>query len=133
MAPKMQRLVSLERGKLGKLETKRTLMKNEKFRIVKSTITHLCEAAGLSYRAPRSNEAVPKVRPIIATVMENIRYPPHHPPDKGENQEQSAYDAQMPQGYGWGQLQADMANLKTTQIEFYESILAQHALYRLRL
>ncbi|MED6177863.1 hypothetical protein PIB30_102053 [Stylosanthes scabra] len=30
MAPKIQRLVSLERGKLGNLETKRILMKNKK-------------------------------------------------------------------------------------------------------
>ncbi|MED6111465.1 hypothetical protein PIB30_052537 [Stylosanthes scabra] len=39
----------------------------------------------------------------------------------------------MPQGYGWGQLRADMANLRTTQTEFYESILAQNASYGLRL
>ncbi|MED6163845.1 hypothetical protein PIB30_083977 [Stylosanthes scabra] len=39
----------------------------------------------------------------------------------------------MPQGYGWGQLQANMANLRTTQTEFYESILAQNASYGLRL
>ncbi|MED6224220.1 hypothetical protein PIB30_081790 [Stylosanthes scabra] len=106
-------------------------------------IARLCDAAGISYRAPNSNEAMPKVRPITVAVIENIRYPPRHPPPpppqpqqyfgEGENQEQLAYDAQMPQGYGWGQLQADMANLKTTQTEFYESILAQHASYGLRL
>ncbi|MED6188163.1 hypothetical protein PIB30_083383 [Stylosanthes scabra] len=87
-------------------------------------IARLCKATGISYRAPSSNEAVPKVRPITAVVMEKIRYPPHQPPPpppqpqqyfrEGENQEQSAYDAQMPQ-------------------EFYESILAQHASYGLRL
>ncbi|MED6116383.1 hypothetical protein PIB30_099810 [Stylosanthes scabra] len=106
-------------------------------------IARLCNATGISYLAPNSNEAVPKVSPIKAAVMENIRYPPYQPPPpppqpqqyfgEGENQEQSAYDAQIPQGYGWGQLQADMANLRTTQIEFYESILAQHASYGLHL
>ncbi|MED6138925.1 hypothetical protein PIB30_079100 [Stylosanthes scabra] len=39
MAPKMQRLVSLERGKLGKLETKRTLMKNKKGNKDKQTLS----------------------------------------------------------------------------------------------
>ncbi|MED6175199.1 hypothetical protein PIB30_076147, partial [Stylosanthes scabra] len=102
-------------------------------------------AAGISYRAPNSKEAVPKIRPITAAVMENIRYPPHQPPPpppppqpqqyvgEGEHQEQPAYDAQMPQGYGWGKLQADLANLRITQTEFYESILAQNASYGLRL
>ncbi|MED6224171.1 hypothetical protein PIB30_081323 [Stylosanthes scabra] len=108
-----------------------------------NVIARLCEAVGISYRAPNSKEAVPKIRPITAVVMENIRYPPHQPPPpppqpqqyigEGEHQEQPAYDAQMPQGYGWGQLQADMANLRTTQTEFYESILAQNASYGLRL
>ncbi|MED6201475.1 hypothetical protein PIB30_095443, partial [Stylosanthes scabra] len=106
-----------------------------------NVIARLCEATGISYRAPNSNEAVPKIRPITAAVMENIRYPPHQPPPpqpqqyfrEDENQEQPAHDAQMPQGYGWGQLQADMANLRTNQTEFYESILPQHASYELRL
>ncbi|MED6139534.1 hypothetical protein PIB30_084687 [Stylosanthes scabra] len=98
-----------------------------------NVIARLCEAAGVSYQAPNSKEAVPKIRPITAAVMENIRYPhhqPHAPPPQpqqyvgeGEHQEQPAYDAQMPQGYGWG----------TTQVEFYESILAQNASYGLRL
>ncbi|MED6189549.1 hypothetical protein PIB30_097034 [Stylosanthes scabra] len=52
---------------------------------------------------------------------------------EGEHQEQPAYDAQMSQGYGWGQLQADMANLRTTQTEFYENILAQNNSYGLLL
>ncbi|MED6176350.1 hypothetical protein PIB30_087364 [Stylosanthes scabra] len=108
-----------------------------------NVIARLCEAVGVSYRAPNSDEAVPKIRPITAAVMENIRYPHHQPPPpppqpqqyvgEGEHQEQPTYDAQMPQGYGWGQLQADMANLRTTQTEFYESILAQNASYGLRL
>ncbi|MED6116612.1 hypothetical protein PIB30_101832 [Stylosanthes scabra] len=38
-------------------------------------IAHLCEAAGIRYQASDSDEAVPKVRPITAAVMENIRYP----------------------------------------------------------
>ncbi|MED6186828.1 hypothetical protein PIB30_070443 [Stylosanthes scabra] len=69
--------------------------------------------------------------------MENIRYPPPPQPQQyvgeGEHQEQPAYDAQIPQGYGWGRLQADMTSLRTTQTEFYESILAQNASYGLRL
>ncbi|MED6138875.1 hypothetical protein PIB30_078676 [Stylosanthes scabra] len=75
--------------------------------------------------------------------MENIRYPHYQPPPpppqpqqyvgEGGHQEQPTYDAQMPQGYGWGQLQANMANLKTTQTKFYESILAQNASYGLHL
>ncbi|MED6148948.1 hypothetical protein PIB30_057737 [Stylosanthes scabra] len=88
-----------------------------------NVIARLCEATGISYRAANSNEAVPKIRPITAAP------PPPQPQQyfrEGENQEQSAYDAQMPQGYRWGQLQADMANLRTTQTEFYESILAKH-------
>ncbi|MED6137342.1 hypothetical protein PIB30_064112 [Stylosanthes scabra] len=99
-----------------------------------NVIARLCEAVGVSYRAPNSNEAVTKIRPITAAVMENIRYPHHQPPPpqpqpqqyvgEGEHQEQPAYDTQLPQGYGWGQLQADMANLRTTQTEFYERILA---------
>ncbi|MED6113306.1 hypothetical protein PIB30_069576 [Stylosanthes scabra] len=73
-------------------------------------IARLCEAVGASYRAPNSDEAVPKIRPITAAVMENIRYPHHQPPPpppqpqqyvgEGEHQEQPTYDAQMPQGYG---------------------------------
>ncbi|MED6176672.1 hypothetical protein PIB30_090495 [Stylosanthes scabra] len=96
---------------------------------------------GGCYRAPNSNEAVPKIIPITAAVMENIRYPYHQPPlpppqpqqyvGEGGHQEQPTYDAQMPQGYGWGQLQADMANLRISQTEFYESILAQNASYGL--
>ncbi|MED6152964.1 hypothetical protein PIB30_096998, partial [Stylosanthes scabra] len=38
----------------------------------------------------------------------------------------------MPQGYGWGQLQADIANLRTTQTKIYENILAQNNSYGLR-
>ncbi|MED6225081.1 hypothetical protein PIB30_090337 [Stylosanthes scabra] len=106
-----------------------------------NVIARLYEAARISYRAPNSNEAVPKIRPITAAVIENIRYPPYQPSPpqpqqyfrEDENQEQPAHDAQMPQGYGWGQLQADMPNLRTTQTEFYESILAQHASYGLHL
>ncbi|MED6176587.1 hypothetical protein PIB30_089641 [Stylosanthes scabra] len=106
-----------------------------------NVIARLCEATRISYRAPNSNEAMPKIRPITAAVIENIRYPPHQPPPpqpqqyfrEDENQEQPVHDAQMPQGYGWGQLQADMPNLRITQTEFYESILAQHASYGLHL
>ncbi|MED6188581.1 hypothetical protein PIB30_087230 [Stylosanthes scabra] len=76
-------------------------------------IARLCEAAGISYRAPSSNEAVPKVRPITTAVMENIRYPPHQPPPPRLS------------------LNNTLENVKTKK--FYESILAQHASYGLRL
>ncbi|MED6213066.1 hypothetical protein PIB30_089697 [Stylosanthes scabra] len=36
-------------------------------------------------------------------------------------------------GYGWGQLQEDMANMSKNQTEFYDSMLAQQAAYGLRL
>ncbi|MED6200290.1 hypothetical protein PIB30_083622, partial [Stylosanthes scabra] len=82
------------------------------------------------------DETVPKARPITAAVMENIRYPPIQPPPPQPHfyLEQPAGDAaQIPQGYGWGQLQEDMANLNKNQTEFYDSILAQQAAYGLRL
>ncbi|MED6226349.1 hypothetical protein PIB30_102834 [Stylosanthes scabra] len=60
--------------------------------------------------------------------MENIRYPPHQPPPPPPQPQQYVGG-----GYGWGQLQADMANLRTTQTKFYESILAQNASYGLHL
>ncbi|MED6201595.1 hypothetical protein PIB30_096582, partial [Stylosanthes scabra] len=108
-----------------------------------NVIARLCEGAKVDYRAPNSMQAVPKIRPITAAVMENIRYPHYQPPPppsqpqqyfgEREHQEQPAYDAQMPQGYGWGQLQADMANLRITQTKFYENLLAQNNSYGLRL
>ncbi|MED6202234.1 hypothetical protein PIB30_103274 [Stylosanthes scabra] len=68
-----------------------------------NVIARLCEAVGVSYRAPNSNEAVPRIRPITAAVMENIRYPHHQPPPpppqpqqyvgEGGHQEQPTYDA----------------------------------------
>ncbi|MED6129530.1 hypothetical protein PIB30_108842, partial [Stylosanthes scabra] len=36
-------------------------------------------------------------------------------------------------GYGWGQLQEDMANMSKNQTEFYDIMLAQQAAYGLRL
>ncbi|MED6173829.1 hypothetical protein PIB30_063376 [Stylosanthes scabra] len=45
------------------------------------------------------------------------------------HQEQPADAANMPQGYGWGQLQDDMANFNKNQTEFCDSILAQQAAY----
>ncbi|MED6200669.1 hypothetical protein PIB30_087500 [Stylosanthes scabra] len=48
-------------------------------------------------------------------------------------QEQPANAPNMPQGYGWGQLQEDMANLNKNQTEFYDKILAQQATYGLGL
>ncbi|MED6174396.1 hypothetical protein PIB30_068638, partial [Stylosanthes scabra] len=108
-----------------------------------NVIARLCEAAGVQYQASGSDETVPKVRHITAVVMDNIRYPLishlhlslnlNNTLDRKKIKRTPACDAQMPQDYGWGRLQEDMANLRTTQIEFYESILAQQASYRLRL
>ncbi|MED6175262.1 hypothetical protein PIB30_076807 [Stylosanthes scabra] len=99
-----------------------------------NVIARLYEAMEISYLASGSDEAVPKARPITAAVMENIIYPYVQPPPPQPHfyQEQPACDAtQMPQGYGWGQLQEDMANLNKNQTEFYDSILAEQAAYGL--
>ncbi|MED6163445.1 hypothetical protein PIB30_080012 [Stylosanthes scabra] len=93
-------------------------------------IPRLYEEMEVPYLASGPAEAVPKARPITSTVMENLRYPPVQPYFQ---QEQLANAANMPQGYGWGQLQEDMANLNKTQTEFYDNILAQQAAYGLHL
>ncbi|MED6176986.1 hypothetical protein PIB30_093461, partial [Stylosanthes scabra] len=92
-------------------------------------IARLCEEMEVPYLALGPVEAVPKARPITTLVMENLRYPPVQPYFQ---QEQLANAANMPQGYGWGQLQEDMANLNKNQTEFYDNILAQQAAYGLR-
>ncbi|MED6174086.1 hypothetical protein PIB30_065547 [Stylosanthes scabra] len=89
-------------------------------------IACLCEEMEVPYLASRPIEAVPKARPITTIVMENLRYPPVQP---YFHQEQPADAANMPQGYGWGQLQDDMANFNKNQTEFCDSILAQQAAY----
>ncbi|MED6224932.1 hypothetical protein PIB30_088966 [Stylosanthes scabra] len=71
--------------------------------------------------------------------MERVRgpyQPPHQPPQGENDQEQHAeYAAHVPQGfpklqgYGWGQLQQDMASLRLNQTEFFESIQAQQVRY----
>ncbi|MED6140014.1 hypothetical protein PIB30_089202 [Stylosanthes scabra] len=82
-------------------------------------IARLCEEMEVSYLASGPVEAVPKARPITTAVMENLRYLPVQP---YFHQEQPANAAKMPQGYGWGQLQEDMANLNKNQTEFYHNI-----------
>ncbi|MED6190342.1 hypothetical protein PIB30_104950, partial [Stylosanthes scabra] len=74
-------------------------------------------------------EAMPKARAITPAVMENIRHPPVQP----FNPKQHYHHEQPVDGYGWGQLQEDMANMTKNQIEFYDSMLAQQAAYGLRL
>ncbi|MED6151204.1 hypothetical protein PIB30_080205 [Stylosanthes scabra] len=64
-------------------------------------IARLCEEMEISYLASGPVEAVTKARPITTAVMENLRYPPVQP---YFHQEQPANAANMPQGYGWGQL-----------------------------
>ncbi|MED6186568.1 hypothetical protein PIB30_067980 [Stylosanthes scabra] len=71
-------------------------------------IARLCEEMEISYLASGPVEAAPKARPIITAVMENLRYPLVQP---YFHQEQPANPANVPQGYGWGQLQEDMADL----------------------
>ncbi|MED6189522.1 hypothetical protein PIB30_096708 [Stylosanthes scabra] len=71
-------------------------------------IARLYEEMEVPYLASGPVEVVPKARPITTAVMENLRYPPVQPYFQ---QEQPANAANMPQGYGWGQLQEDMANL----------------------
>ncbi|MED6199898.1 hypothetical protein PIB30_080113 [Stylosanthes scabra] len=71
-------------------------------------IPRLCEEMEVPYLASGPVEAVPKARPITTTVMENLRYPPVQPYFQ---QEQPANAANVPQGYGWGQLQEDTENL----------------------
>ncbi|MED6117165.1 hypothetical protein PIB30_107439 [Stylosanthes scabra] len=74
-------------------------------------------------------EAMPKARAITPAVMENIRHPPVQP----FNPQQHYHHEQPADGYGWGQLQEDMANMSKNQTEFYDSMLAQQAAYGLRL
>ncbi|MED6152633.1 hypothetical protein PIB30_093876 [Stylosanthes scabra] len=64
-------------------------------------IARLCEEMEVPYLASGPVEAVPKARPITTLVMENLRYPPVQPYFQ---QEQPASAANMPQGYGCGQL-----------------------------
>ncbi|MED6224201.1 hypothetical protein PIB30_081613 [Stylosanthes scabra] len=91
-------------------------------------IARLCEEMEVPYLASEPVELVPKAIPITTAVMENLRYPPVQP---YFHQKQPANTANMPQRYGWGQLQEDMANLNKNQTEFYDSILAQQAAYGL--
>ncbi|MED6213737.1 hypothetical protein PIB30_096165 [Stylosanthes scabra] len=72
---------------------------------------------------------MPKARSITPAVMENIRHPPVQP----FNPQQHYHHEQPADGYGWGQLQEDMANMSKNQTEFYDSMLAQKTAYRLRL
>ncbi|MED6212627.1 hypothetical protein PIB30_085307 [Stylosanthes scabra] len=46
---------------------------------------------------------------------------------------QHYHHEQPADGYGWGQLQEDMANMSKNQTEFYDSMLVQQAAYGLRL
>ncbi|MED6222973.1 hypothetical protein PIB30_069546 [Stylosanthes scabra] len=72
---------------------------------------------------------MPKARAITPAVMENIRHPPVQP----FNPQQHYHHEQPADGYGWGQLQEDMANMSKNHTEFYDSMLAQQAAYGLRL
>ncbi|MED6225385.1 hypothetical protein PIB30_093118 [Stylosanthes scabra] len=78
-------------------------------------IARLCDEMEVPYVASRPIEVIPKAKVITTTMMEGIKNPPqpqlHH--------EQSAYDAaNMPQGYGWGQLQEDMGNILAQQTAY---------------
>ncbi|MED6152971.1 hypothetical protein PIB30_097055 [Stylosanthes scabra] len=61
----------------------------------------------ISFLASGPVEAMPKARAITPAVMENIRHPPVQP----FNPQQHYHHEQPADGYGWGQLQEDMANM----------------------
>ncbi|MED6141648.1 hypothetical protein PIB30_105550, partial [Stylosanthes scabra] len=66
-----------------------------------------------------------RVEKIIVDAMMNIVTP---------YIQTSHYHHEQPaDGYGWGQLQEDMANMSKNQKEFYDSMLAQQTAYGLRL
>ncbi|MED6165996.1 hypothetical protein PIB30_104900 [Stylosanthes scabra] len=92
-------------------------------------IARLCEEMEISFLASGPVEALPKARSITPAVMENIRHPPVQP----FNPQQHYHHEQPADGYGWGQLQEDMANMSKNQTEFYDSMLAQQTAYELRL
>ncbi|MED6177930.1 hypothetical protein PIB30_102811, partial [Stylosanthes scabra] len=92
-------------------------------------IARLCEEMEISFLALGPVEAMPKARAITPAVMENIRHPPVEP----FNPQQHYHHEQPADGYGWGQLQEDMANMSKNQTKFYDSMLAQQAAYGLRL
>ncbi|MED6214203.1 hypothetical protein PIB30_100686 [Stylosanthes scabra] len=92
-------------------------------------IARHCEEMEISFLASGPVEAMPKARAITPAVMENIRHPPVQP----FNPQQHYHHEQLADGYGWGQLQEDMANMSKNQTEFYDSMLAQQAAYGLRL
>ncbi|MED6129079.1 hypothetical protein PIB30_104277 [Stylosanthes scabra] len=70
-------------------------------------IARLCEEMEISFLASGPVEAMPKARAITPAVMENIRHPPIQP----FNPQQHYHHEQPADGYGWGQLQEDMANM----------------------
>ncbi|MED6153053.1 hypothetical protein PIB30_097854 [Stylosanthes scabra] len=70
-------------------------------------ITRLCEEMEISFLASGPVEAIPKARSITPVVIENIR----HPPVQTFNPQQHFHHKQPADGYGWGQLQEDMANI----------------------
>ncbi|MED6213188.1 hypothetical protein PIB30_090857 [Stylosanthes scabra] len=61
----------------------------------------------ISFLASGPVKAMPKARSITPAVMENIRHPPVQP----FNPQQHYHHEQPADGYGWGQLQEDMANM----------------------
>ncbi|MED6185548.1 hypothetical protein PIB30_058187 [Stylosanthes scabra] len=78
------------------------------------------------------------VEKIIVDAMMNIinklhTSKPPHPPVQPFNPQQHHHHEQLADGYGWGQLQEDMANMSKNQTEFYDSMLAQQTAYGLRL
>ncbi|MED6165594.1 hypothetical protein PIB30_101072 [Stylosanthes scabra] len=83
----------------------------------------------ISFLASGPVEAMPKARSITPAVMENIRHPPVQP----FNPQQHYHHEQPADGYGWGQLQEDMANMSKNQTEFYDSMLSQQTAYGLYL
>ncbi|MED6116757.1 hypothetical protein PIB30_103195 [Stylosanthes scabra] len=69
-------------------------------------IARLCEEMEISFSASGPVKAMPKARSMTPAPAD---------------------------GYGWGQLQEDVANMSKNQTEFYDSMLAQQTAYGLRL
>ncbi|MED6162646.1 hypothetical protein PIB30_072519 [Stylosanthes scabra] len=80
--------------------------RNNPLYLKRSDLNPVAREMEISFLASGPIEAMPKARPITPVPAD---------------------------GYGWGQLQEDMANMSKNQTEFYDSMLAQQTAYGLRL
>ncbi|MED6176952.1 hypothetical protein PIB30_093183 [Stylosanthes scabra] len=77
----------------------------------RAVLIHCIMKMEISFLASGPVEAMPKARAITPAVMENIKHPPVQP----FNPQQHYHHEQPADGYGWGQLQEDMANMSKNQ------------------